>query len=120
MGQTNYYAGLIWTNHVLERMMERGIKQEMASETFHHPDKSFKGRESGSMEYQKRFGHSRVTVIARQNDQREWIILSAWIDPPLAGTPDARKKNAYRAYQRAGFWGKFWRIALRQLGITNF
>jgi hypothetical protein len=120
MGHTQYYGGLIWTNHVLRRLDERGLHQEAVAQTFRYPDKSFKGKERDTTEFQKKFDYSTVTVIAKQNQNNEWLVLSAWVDPPVPGTRDAKKKDAYRAYQRAGFWGKLWRITLRQLGFTNF
>jgi len=111
------YAGAIWTNHALDRLNQRGLTQTIAGETFKYADVAMAGKQSGSIEYHKRFGRSLVTVIAKKNEKGEWLILSCWIDPPMAGTIDEKKLHAYRAYQRAGFWGKMWRIILRQLGI---
>ncbi|RJP46212.1 MAG: hypothetical protein C4584_01935 [Armatimonadetes bacterium] len=141
MGGQTYYGGYIWTNHALQRLKERGLSQEMAWEAFEHPDRFFKGKQSGTVEYQKKFGSSKVTIIARQNESRglascrnnesrglascrnnesrglascrnnekaEWIVLSCWIDPPLPGSIDDKKKKAYQKYIKTGFWGKFW------------
>lgn len=116
----SYYGGVIWTNHVLERIGQRGITQDLVLQTFQRPDRSFPGRQSGTTEYRKRFQASTVTVIAKQNDRSEWLILSAWIDPPLPGTADAKKKEEWKKYQRASFWGKIWMEVLRQLGIKKF
>lgn len=113
-------SGLIWTTHALSRLTERRFTQHMARETFYQPDKVHPGREKGTTEYQKRFGQSRVTVIAKQNEQHEWIIISCWIDPPLPGTKDAMKKETYRRYQKAGFWKKVWMVILKQLGLLSF
>jgi hypothetical protein len=109
---------LIWTHHARRRLTERGFTKDMVQKTFSHPDTSFAGREKGTTEYHKRFGSSLVTVIVKQNEQQEWIIVSTWIDPPLPGTTDAKKKKGYLAYQRAGFWGKIWITVKRQLGMS--
>lgn len=115
MSGKQYYQGAIWTNHALERLGQRGLSQDMATKAFRSPDKSSHGKQRGTMEYQKQFGPSTVTIIAKQNDKREWIILSCWIDPPLPGSIDIKKKQEYLKYQKASFWGKFWINLRRQL-----
>ncbi len=114
---SNYYGGVIWTNHVLERMEQRQLSRDMTLKAFRSPDKSFAGKEYGTTEYQKQFGNSRVTVIAKQNEKSEWLILSTWIDPPVPGTNDSYKKNQWKNYQKAGFWGKMWITFRQQLGF---
>jgi hypothetical protein len=109
------YGGAIWTNHALERMEQRYLPQDMAWQAFQHPDTSFAGKQPGTTESIKQFGSSKVTIISKQNEQREWIILSCWIDPPLPGTKDYKKKQAYKSFQKAGFWGKLWLTLRHQL-----
>lgn len=117
MGYQQYYGGVIWTNHALGRLSDRGLTQKMAWEVFHSPDKSFSGKQEGSIEYIKRFDSSKVTIIAKQNEKKEWIILSGWIDPPMPGSLDFKKKEQYKKYQKASFWGKFWLTFKGQLGL---
>lgn len=105
---------------MLERIGQRGLTQDIVLETFRKPDRHFPGKQAGTTEYQKRFDRSLVTVIAKPNERSEWILLSAWIDPPIAGTADAKKRDAYRKYQKASFWGKVWMEILRQLGLKKF
>jgi hypothetical protein len=112
--QTNF-KGIIWTNHALERLRQRRLHQDDAYKAFKNPDTSVKGKQSGTIEMQKRFGPHLVTIIAKQDEKRQWIILSCWVDPPMAGTIDARKKTEYIKYKKAGFWGKFWIGIRRQL-----
>lgn len=112
-----YYGNLIWTHHAIERMRNRGLTQDMARETFKKPDKIIPGKTHGSFEYQKQFDSSRVTLIAKQNEKYEWIVLSAWIDPPLPGSNDAKQKAFYHLYQKAGFWKKLWLAFRQQTGI---
>jgi hypothetical protein len=115
-----YYGGVIWTNHALERMRERGVGQDMVLQAFNSPDRTQPGREKGTNQYQKRFGNSLVTAVGKQNDKNEWIIISAWIDPPLPGSDDAKRKFAYKTYQDATFWRKIWITVKRQLGLSKY
>lgn len=117
MAHSSYFGGAIWTNHALERLGQRGLSLDMAAKTFKNPDKKIPGKKSGSYEFQKKFDSSYVTVIATQNEKKEWIIMSCWIDPPYYGTRDWKEKQYYRAYQKAGVWGKLWIIFKRQIGM---
>lgn len=110
-----HYKGAIWTNHALERLGERGLTQEIASETFRHPNRRVTGKNPGTFEFQRKYNNSLVTVIAKPTEKREWLILSCWIDPPLYGTKDYQKKQDYLNYKRSGFWGKLWYILKRQM-----
>lgn len=117
MGSQQYYGNVIWTNHALERLGERGLSQELAWQAFKNPDRTIKGKEKGTVEYQKRFHKSLVIIIAKQNEKGEWVILSCWIDPPLPGSIDARKKEEYKRYKQASFWGKLLLTLKKQLGF---
>lgn len=98
-------------------MRDRGLPQDTALDTFKKPDEVEKGREHGSYRHIKQFGPSRVTVIAKQNERREWLILSAWIDPPMKGSKDAKEQLQFKQYQKASEWGKFWLTLKKQLGL---
>jgi hypothetical protein len=117
MSFNQYYGNAIWTNHALERLGQRGLSQDLAWQAFRYPDQSFQGKNPGTTEYQKKFGKSLVTIIAKQNEKREWIILSCWIDPPLPGSIDIKKQEDWKKYKKAGFWGKFWLTVKKQLGF---
>lgn len=111
------FGGAIWTNHALDRLRDRGLDQNMAGQAFNHPDRAFPGKQAGTTEYQKRFGNSLVTLIGKQNERNEWLILSAWIDPPLPGSIDFYKRQQWDRYKKAGFWGKMWITLLKQIGL---
>lgn len=113
-------TAIIWTKHALQRLKERKFSQRMATEAVRHPDRRHSGTEKGTTQFVKRFGSSLVTVVAKQNDHKDIIILSCWIDPPLPGTMDAKRKQAYFAYKRASLGGKLLRLCLRQLGLLKF
>lgn len=114
MNQRNY-TGAIWTNHALERLDQRGLTQALAGQAFQNSDHFGPGKESGTIEFKKKFSQSTVTVITKKNDHGEWLILSCWIDPPLEGYIDYRKKQRYLEYQKAGFWKRLWMDIKRDL-----
>lgn len=112
-----YYGNLIWTKHAIIRMRDRGLSQDAALDAFKKPDKIEEGREKGSFRHIKHYSKSRVTVIAKQNERREWLILSAWIDPPMKGSKDEKERLEFGRYQKASQWGKFWLTLKKQLGF---
>lgn len=82
-----YYGGAIFTNHAIQRLYERGIAQSDAWYTFQHPDGQLPGTSPGSIKYYKDYGGQRIEVIAKQNEKREWIILSCWSKLVGSGRP---------------------------------
>ncbi|KKR44880.1 MAG: hypothetical protein UU51_C0004G0017 [Microgenomates group bacterium GW2011_GWC1_41_20] len=76
----NHYGGVIWTNHALERLRDRGIKQGDAWATWSSPQSSRKGN-SGSWVYYRVYGSTRIEVVAKKNEKGEWLILSVWSKP---------------------------------------
>jgi hypothetical protein len=95
MSYQQHYGGVVWTNHSLSRLKERRMDQKMAWEAFQFPEVTTRGKQKDTWEYQRKYGNSKVTVIATQNTRNEWIILSCWIDPPLHGSIDIalQRKN---------------------------
>ena len=85
------YRGVIFTNHALERLKQRGISQGDAWATWRNPDQSRKGSGQGSWVYYKTYPTSskgfegasgtRIEVVAKKNERAEWIILSVWSKP---------------------------------------
>lgn len=74
----SHYGGVIWTNHALDRLNERGIKQGDAWVTFRRPEQSRYARIKGAWIYYRDFADTRIEVVAKQNERKEWIILSVW------------------------------------------
>jgi len=111
------YGGIVWTNHALERIDQRGLSQSLAYQAYRYPDSSYPGKKSGTTEYLKRIQNSTITVITTQSDKNETLVLSCWIDPPLFGTEDYHKKEQYKKYRKAGFWGKVFLTVRKQLGF---
>lgn len=111
----NEYQGLILTNHALARMKERGITNQQVWETHKFPDSQDETK-NGATERRKKFGESQVSIIYKHNPQHETIIISVWMDPPLPGSKDAKEKDWWQRYKKAGFLGKIWLSLLNQIG----
>lgn len=75
------FGGVIWTNHALQRLTERGISQGDAWATFQRPEQSRYAAVQGGWVYYRTYGDQRIEVVAKQNERKEWIILSVWSKP---------------------------------------
>lgn len=71
------YGGVAWTNHAIDRMRERGIKQGDAWATFNRPHSSKKASTKGAYIYYKTFGDTKIEVVAKKENGK-WIIVSVW------------------------------------------
>lgn len=108
----------IWTHHARDRVGQRGLSQHMVLETVHKPDATVPGKRPGTIEYQKSYGASRVTVIVSLNEKRERVLLSCWIDPPIYGTADWKDRQYYHEYRKARtWWQQLWIVLKKQLGV---
>lgn len=74
----NKYGGIIWTNHALDRLNERGIKQGDAWATWNRPEQSRYASAKGAWIYYRTYGKQRIEVVAKKNEEGKWIILSVW------------------------------------------
>lgn len=90
----NHFGGVIWTNHALDRLRERGIKQGDAWATWRNPEQSRKGTAPGSWVYYKNYGGTQIEVVAKQNEKKEWLILSVWSRPVYSNTKQSGKKTS--------------------------
>lgn len=113
---TNEYRDLIFTNHVLSRMKQRGVNSEQIWETYKSPDNQSEADKGATLRV-KKFGNYSVSIIFKHNERNEVIIISAWMDPPLSGSHDAAEKERWNKYKRSGFWGKLWLTTLKQFGF---
>jgi hypothetical protein len=85
----NHYGGVIWTNHVLQRLQERQISQDMALLTLKHPERSRFAATKQAWVYNKTFGRLDIEVVATQNERHEWVVMSVW------GRPREFRKDRY-------------------------
>ena len=72
------YGGVIWTDHALKRLQERGIKIEHALTTLNSPHESRRGQIKDSWVYFRTWGNVRIEVVAKPNERGEWVVLSVW------------------------------------------
>lgn len=119
---------VVFTNHAIERMQQRGISGDRAWQSVKQPDRTTPGKEKHTTEFIKKFNAATITIIATKNDIGEWVVLSAWMDPPIEGSIDSQKRDKYlqkleknkhydRKMERASFWGKLWITFKKQIGI---
>ena len=73
-----HFGGVIWTNHALNRLRDRGIKQGDAWAAWKRPDQSRYAKNKDSWIYYRTIGNQKVEVLAKQNEKREWMIVSVW------------------------------------------
>lgn len=96
----NHYGGVIWTNHALDRLRERGIKQGDAWATWNRPEQSYKAnnyRGSDAWRYYRAWGSQRIEVVAKQNEKKEWIIISVWSEPLVRTTKHLETTSFWRS-----------------------
>lgn len=89
------YGGVIWTKHALERLEQRGIKQGDAWSVWRSPDQSRFAASKGAWVYYKTWGNDRIEVVAKQNEKKQWIILSVWSKPILNKKGKKKTKGDY-------------------------
>lgn len=114
-----FYENTIWTNHALDRLSDRRMSQQMVWKAFQYPDSSSKDKDGATI-CTRRFGIHTITVIAKQNEKYEWIIISCWMDPPLKGTQDDAKRQRYYKYKNAGLLTKIQMQIFRFLFNQDF
>lgn len=109
-------SDIIWTKHAAERNKERQITQDWIEKTINNPD-DFSEIEGGKIKSNKNFGQHTVTVITTKADSGKYLILSAWINPPVPGTADFKKENQRRKIKSSSGIKKIWLTLLSQLGF---
>lgn len=102
----NRYGNIIWTNHAISRLRERNIVQGDAWATWRNPDKSRYSESKGGYVYTKDFGGQIIEVVAKQNEKKEWLILSVWSRPKLHRFEKAKSNE--------GLFSKLLRLFIRR------
>lgn len=90
----NYYKGIIFTNHALDRLKERGISQGDAWATLVHPQESRKATTKNAWVFYRTYGSNKIEVVASQNEKKEWVVLSVW-SRPVYGATSYPKPNIF-------------------------
>jgi len=74
----NKYLDIIFTNHAISRLYNRGISQSDAYDTLKNYDEIKEGTTLGSKKFCKNYGEQRIEVVGKKNDQDQWVVLSCW------------------------------------------
>lgn len=85
------FGGVIWTNHAMDRLRERGISQGDAWATFQRPEQSRYAATKGAWVYYKTYGSDKIEVVAKQNERKQWIILTVWSRPVYESSKHGHK-----------------------------
>src|ERR1043165_5025726 len=107
---------IIWTKHALERNKERKVTVSWVEKTINSPDQSF-AEEEGRTKYIKDFDKQTVSVVTTKTDNGEYLILSAWINPPNPGTQAYKNRAFNKQMKKANWFKKFWLSFLNQVGL---
>src|SRR5690606_35153125 len=81
MGYDRHFKGTIWTNHALERLKQRGISQGDAWATWRRPNQSRYASTKDAWVFYRTWSNETIEVVAKQNEKKEWVILSVWSRP---------------------------------------
>ena len=73
-----FFGNVIWTDHAIKRLKERGISQSDAWATWRRPQKSKHASVKGAWVFYRTYGNNRIEVVAKRNEKKEWVILSVW------------------------------------------
>lgn len=89
------FGGVIWTDHALSRMSQRGISQSDAWATWRNPQQSRRARIPGAWVYYRTYGSEKIEVVAKKNERGEWVILSVWSRPVY---PSDKKPESFLSF----------------------
>jgi len=88
-----YFQNLIFTNHAIKRLYDRGIAQSDAWYTFKHADGVLPGKSPGAKKFYKTYGKQKIEVVAKKNEKGQWVILSCWSKYVGDGKPMFKKPS---------------------------
>jgi hypothetical protein len=78
MGSSRQYKELIFTNHALDRLAQRRVDQSEAWATWRRPDKRYYAATKQAWVFQRSWRHRQIELVAKQNERKEWVVLSVW------------------------------------------
>ena len=72
------HKGVIWTNHILERMRERNLSYDDVYWVFKKPDEFHFDDRNGSYKYYRYHKGMRLAVVAVKNENNQWVMKTCW------------------------------------------
>ncbi len=88
------FGGVIWTNHALSRLRDRNISQSDAWYAFRRPQQSRYAEAKQAWIYYRDYENVRIEVVAKQNEKKEWLIISVWSNQNNYQKPQ-QKSNSF-------------------------
>jgi len=98
------YKGLIFTNHILERMDQRRIDFKDVYWAWAHPDKNEKAQTNGAYKYSKQKDNKYIVVVAKKNEQGKWVVLTCWQKEIVDWQKQKKTKTGL------SFWQNLWKM----------
>lgn len=98
------YKGVVWTNHILQRMKERGLSYDDVYWAFSKPDKSLPSAADGGHKYYRVHNGLRLAVVAKKNEVGEWVMMTCWSKQLYQGKGKKQK--------HLGFWQNLLKMLL--------
>ena len=85
---------VIWTNHLYERIKQRGLNPSWVDTAVRFPDEIQKSSTTDSNKHIKVVnGYKIVAAVKRQGD--DWIITSAWWNPVYGQSTSAPSQRSF-------------------------
>jgi hypothetical protein len=78
MANQRRYKELVFTNHALERLNQRKVAMSETWATWRRPDKKYYAATKQAWVFSRNWRHRQIEVVAKQNDRKEWVVLSVW------------------------------------------
>jgi hypothetical protein len=107
--------GIIFTNHAISRLYNRNIDQYDAWYTLKYPHGTTDGSTPGSVKFWRNYGDQTIEVVAKKNEHKEWVVLSAWARQYGNGRRIFPKKDSLWLRLLKFFWRNLVRLIRRLL-----
>ncbi len=94
------YKELIFTNHALDRCRQRKIDQGEAWATWRRADKRYYATTKQAWVFQRNYRHRQIEVVAKQNEQKQWVVISVWSNYVTYRKPKSLLSRFFRYIRR--------------------
>jgi len=98
------YKGLIFTNHILQRMQQRGIDFHDIYWAWAKPDDTLKAETPGALKFYRNYDNKKIAVVAKKNEDGKWLVLTCWQKEVFS----RRKKSSINS--GLTFWQNLWKM----------
>lgn len=78
MGIQRKYKELVFTNHALDRLQQRKVEMTEVWAAWRRPDKRYYASTKQAWVFCRNWRHRQIEVVAKQNELKEWVVLSVW------------------------------------------